>query len=186
MPSPAGQRGQGLGGGGDLGDGPPSVHRCWGRKRLRPQESTGQFGGGSLGCQVCPASLIKRNTEGRPGEKQVTVACPTSTERAENGASYSFWALYRESLKEATQANHPPSPARVVRIGFPTLGGKRENTEGTSGVPRSRVGWEAKAKDVLAICPSLGVVPFPYPWATVAGPSSPVGTSAGTAHTSGP
>lgn len=103
------------------------------------------------------------------------MACPSRTERAENGAGYSFRAFHRESLKEATQANQPPSPAHIVRIGFPILGGKRENTEGTSGEPRSRVGWEGKAKDVLAICPSLGVVLFPYPWATVVGPSSPVG-----------
>lgn len=83
--------------------------------------------------RICPASLIRRNAGGRPGEKQVTKACLTKAEQAGKGANCSVWTLYRESYslsEEATKTN-PTS-----RGGFP-MQMARQRTEWPSGVLKS-------------------------------------------------
>ena len=109
--------------------------------------------------QVCPASLIKRNAEDWPGEKQVTMACPTRAGRAEKGAGHSIWAFYRENLEAATPTN--PAPPMLREQGFPYQTVRQRAQKGPQGSSGPELAGRARPRMLWRSAPPGKRFPFP-------------------------
>lgn len=120
--------------------------------------------------QVCPASLIKRNAEDWPGEKQVTMACPTRAGRAEKGAGHSIWAFYRENLEAATPTN--PAPPMLREQGFPYQTVRRRAQKGPQGSSGPELAGRARPRMLWRSAPPGKR--FPSPASGHSSSSSPV------------